>query len=47
MFSGQHAIDWQNLMAASAFCILPLIVVFLSLQKYFVQGITISGMGGR
>jgi multiple sugar transport system permease protein len=47
MFSGQHSIDWQNLMAASAFCIVPPIVVFIYFQKYFVQGITVSGMGGR
>jgi multiple sugar transport system permease protein len=47
LFSGQHSIDWQNLMAASAFCILPPILVFAFFQRYFIQGITVSGMGGR
>ena len=43
-FSGQHY-SYQNLIsAASLMAILPVLIVFLFTQKYFVQGITLTGM---
>ena len=42
---GQPAWNW--LMAASLLVMLPVLVVFLSMQRHFIQGISISGMGGR
>jgi multiple sugar transport system permease protein len=38
---------WHWLMAASLIVMLPVLVVFIALQRHFIEGITISGMGGR
>jgi multiple sugar transport system permease protein len=38
---------WNWLMAASLVVMLPVLVVFLLFQRYFIEGITITGMGGR
>jgi len=43
-FSGQYFSTTTLLMAASAISILPVIVVFLLAQRYFVQGIAASGL---
>jgi multiple sugar transport system permease protein len=37
---------WTLLMAGSVMALLPSLIVFLVAQKYFVQGIAISGMKG-
>lgn len=37
---------WTLLMAGSVLATLPTLIVFLAAQRYFVQGITISGMKG-
>lgn len=37
---------WEYLMAASAVAMLPVFIVFLSLQRYFVQGMAMSGLKG-
>lgn len=36
--------NWPKILAASTVIILPVMVVFISLQKYFVQGITKVGI---
>lgn len=36
--------EWPKIMAASTVIIMPMIVLFVSLQKYFVQGITKVGL---
>ncbi len=38
---------WNWLMAASLMVMLPVLVVFLVLQRHFVEGISLTGMGGR
>jgi ABC-type glycerol-3-phosphate transport system permease component len=38
---------WNWLMAASLLVMLPVLAVFLVFQRYFVEGITLTGMGGR
>lgn len=38
---------WNWLMAASLLVMLPVLVVFLLLQRHFIEGISLSGMGGR
>jgi len=44
-FQGQHgATFWPQLMAASLVSISPLIVLFMTAQKYFIQGIATSGL---
>ncbi len=39
-FQGQQAIDWQHLMAGSAIAVIPVLVIFIILQKRIVSGIT-------
>jgi multiple sugar transport system permease protein len=34
-------------MAAAVVAMLPVLVVYMLAQKWFIKGITISGMGGR
>lgn len=45
-FQGQYATDYNYLMAASAVVMLPLLILFFSGQKYFIQGVVISGVKG-
>jgi len=41
---GWYIIDWPLLMTASTVVLLPVIVVFLFTQKYYVKGIALTGM---
>lgn len=43
-FVSQHAAEWHLLMAASTIMILPVILLFLLMQKTFVEGIHLSGL---
>ena len=36
--------DWNLIMAATLVSILPMLIVFLFLKKYFIKGITLSGL---
>jgi ABC-type glycerol-3-phosphate transport system permease component len=38
---------WNWLMAASLLVILPVVIVFITLQRNFIEGISMTGMGGR
>lgn len=46
-FQGQYSVRWNLLMAAAVVAMLPVLVVYAFAQKWFIQGITMSGMGGR
>jgi multiple sugar transport system permease protein len=39
-FQGQYSTEWNNLMAVSTTVALPVILVFASLQRYIVAGLT-------
>src|SRR5262245_13700464 len=43
---GEGSGEWQYLMVASTLVVLPPLIVFLFLQRYFVRGITMSGIQG-
>lgn len=45
-FQGEHAVEWHLLMAAATVVMLPLLVIFFCAQKYFIQGVVISGVKG-
>jgi multiple sugar transport system permease protein len=45
-FNSLYATDWPHQMAAAVLVMLPVIVVFFAAQKYFVRGITMSGLKG-
>lgn len=45
-FIGVFSSQWHLLMAAAVFVILPVLLVFLAGQKYFVEGIATTGLKG-
>jgi multiple sugar transport system permease protein len=47
LFTGQYGTEWHLLMAAATVTLLPTILVFVLAQRYFVQGIAMTGFGGR
>jgi len=47
LFRGQYVTVVNQLMAVSILALVPILVVFFFAQKIFVQGVTLSGMGGR
>lgn len=46
-FQGQYKVEWNLLMAGSVISLVPILVIYLAGQKWFVRGITLTGMGGR
>lgn len=46
MFQSLHSAQWHLLMAASTVVILPVIIVFFIGQRYFIEGITLTGLKG-
>lgn len=38
---------WNWLMAASIVVMLPVVLIFVVFQRYFIEGVTLTGMGGR
>ncbi|MCX7706430.1 MAG: carbohydrate ABC transporter permease [Anaerolineae bacterium] len=46
-FVGQYSTAWNLLMAGSMISLLPVLLIYFLAQKTFVQGITLTGMGGR
>jgi multiple sugar transport system permease protein len=47
VFQGQYCTDWELLMAAATLAVIPMVALYLVAQRWFVQGITLSGFGGR
>lgn len=46
MFIGQYAAEYGLIMAGSIITLIPVLIVFLALQKYFVEGVAASGIKG-
>jgi multiple sugar transport system permease protein len=46
-FQSQYSVQWHLLMAGSVIAVLPILVIYIAGQKWFVRGITLTGMGGR
>lgn len=46
MFRDQFDVDWNAIMAMSFLMILPCLTVFFVAQKYFIQGISTTGLKG-
>lgn len=46
LFQGQFQDSWNAMMAVSTLVLLPCVVIFLVAQRYFVEGITMTGMKG-
>ena len=43
-FRTQHSSEYGMLMAASTLMTLPVVLVFFLAQRYFIQGVTLTGM---
>lgn len=46
MFITDYSSEYGLIMAASVVSLIPVVIIFLSLQKYFVQGVATSGLKG-
>jgi multiple sugar transport system permease protein len=44
---GMYSTDWPVLMAGTVITIIPLIVMFLLAQDFFIKGVTLSGLKGE
>ncbi len=44
LFQGENTTEWGLVMAGSTLCFVPVFVVFVVLQRYFVQGIAFTGI---
>lgn len=42
-----NATEWELIFAAGTLMVAPILVVFVFAQRYFVQGIALTGFGGR
>jgi multiple sugar transport system permease protein len=42
--SGEHGMEWGLLMAGSVVTIIPVLAVFLCMQRYYIEGIAVTGM---
>jgi len=47
LFLGQYVTVVNQLMAVSILALVPILVIFFFAQKMFVQGVSLTGMGGR
>ena len=45
-FRQEHSADWNMMMAASTLMMLPVVAVFFFCQRYFIQGVTLTGIKG-
>lgn len=46
MFLGQYSTEYQLIMAASVVSLIPVLIMYVFCQRYFVQGIATSGLKG-
>lgn len=46
MFLGQYSTQYQLIMAASVISLIPVLIMYVFCQRYFVQGIATSGLKG-
>ena len=45
-FQWLHRTEWHLVMAAATMMTIPAIAIFFMAQKYFIEGITLTGMKG-
>ncbi len=45
-FRAQRTMEWALIMTGATLSVLPLIVVFLFTQRYFIRGVAMSGLKG-
>jgi multiple sugar transport system permease protein len=47
LYQQDHAGEPGLMMAASTMVVLPIVVLFFFSQRYFIEGVSLSGLGGR
>lgn len=47
MYQGQHGEAWNYMMAGATIAIIPGLIILILVQKYLVEGISLTGLGGR
>jgi multiple sugar transport system permease protein len=45
-FQGVHTTNWGLVFAASLIAVIPVLILFVSLQKYFIKGMTAGAVKG-
>lgn len=43
-FQGQFHVAWNLIMAAGTIAMIPLLVIYLFMQRFFIEGITLTGL---
>ena len=46
IFNGYNIIEWQYLFASSLFAIVPVVILFMSIEKNLTEGLTAGGVKG-
>ena len=46
IFNGYNIIEWQYLFAASIFAIIPVVILFMSIEKHLTSGLAAGGVKG-
>ena len=46
LFMSNYGTDWNQLLAIATIAMLPMVIIFVILQRYFVRGIVLSGLKG-
>jgi multiple sugar transport system permease protein len=46
MFIMQYAADYSLIMAASLVSLIPVVILFLTFQRFFIEGIASTGIRG-
>ena len=46
VFQSSRTTEWNLVMAAASLMTLPIVIVFFVAQKYFIQGVTLTGLKG-
>lgn len=46
LFRGQHDFDWELMMAGACFSVVPIAVLFIAAQRFFIQGLTAGAVKG-
>jgi multiple sugar transport system permease protein len=46
LFQSEHLTEWGQVFAASLMALVPVMIIFIIFQRYFIQGISTTGMKG-
>ena len=46
LFRNEFDVQWQLLMAGSSIAVIPILIIFVTAQQYFVRGISLTGIKG-